>query len=485
MNRQFEDQLSAAFDDLADEAHPPADLWNRTDRRILQRQVRTRAAIAAGGLAVVAVVAIAALRTFSSSEQRVRVVTHPDQRTQTSRLSNASTTAPASTTAAPAVTSSPAPVVRTPDSWDNAPTAGSSLAKFEEGGGSFAVWGGNRLFVGETGCCDSIGGPQLGVYAPATKRWTSTTLPMGARMEATAVWTGSELVVTGGYKSPDGTQTHESPAAETAAYNPATGTWRTLAAAPRPFAHTQSVWTGEEIFVYPAGLAYSPSKNTWRELPPSVASVRSDAAIAWTGTELVVWGGNTGTTGNSVVHSDGLAYNPSRNAWRPIPSAPVPARQGATAVWTGKEVVVWGGDDGTAGPSTNYLPNNYYGQGAAYNPLTDTWRKIASSPLKSRSGHDAVWSGTEMFILGGTHPAPDGTGRYLDSVAAYNPATDAWRSIPLPAAVPTDTASTTWVPTARAGAVAVWTGTQVMLVGGYDEFHQNGTYTDVALTPGH
>ncbi|MFT4588100.1 MAG: hypothetical protein ACI8QF_002200, partial [Limisphaerales bacterium] len=60
--------------------------------------------------------------------------------------------------------------------------------------------------------------------------------------------------------------------------------------------------------------------------------------------------------------------------------------------WTGEEMVVYGGNS-LAGPSA---------AAAAYNPETDSWRALTSegSP-EPRSGARAIWTGTEMLVFGG------------------------------------------------------------------------------------
>lgn len=62
-----------------------------------------------------------------------------------------------------------------------------------------------------------------------------------------------------------------------------------------------SVWTGTEYLGGPAGccdglggtavVAYAPTPNMWRSLAPFPLLPRSDAVAAWTGHEMVVWGG--------------------------------------------------------------------------------------------------------------------------------------------------------------------------------------------------
>jgi hypothetical protein len=64
----------------------------------------------------------------------------------------------------------------------------------------------------------------------------------------------------------------------------------------------------------------------------------------------------------------------------------------ATAVWTGSEMIVWGGtDDG----------NGKFNSGSRYDPATDSWRPTAGvGAPEVRKQHSAVWTGTEMIVWG-------------------------------------------------------------------------------------
>ena len=63
--------------------------------------------------------------------------------------------------------------------------------------------------------------------------------------------------------------------------------------------------------------------------------------------------------------------------WRGTTVAPPEARRYHTAVWTGSELLVWGGE-GSAG---------YLNTGGRYNPSGDSWRP---TQRKSRSSRDSM-----------------------------------------------------------------------------------------------
>ena len=74
---------------------------------------------------------------------------------------------------------------------------------------------------------------------------------------------------------------------------------------------------------------------------------------------MIVWGGS-----NDIGFlNTGGRYNPSSNSWMATSTINAPA-VGHTAVWTGSEMIVWGGL--ALGPW-------YLNTGARYNPSTDSW----------------------------------------------------------------------------------------------------------------
>jgi len=347
------------------------------------------------------------------------------------------------------------------------------------------AWTGTEVLVAQAGCCSDLGSVNLTAYNAETNTWhTLPPTPLTPRTFAAGAWTGTEMVVAGGRASPDGDAEHAVPVTDGAAWDAAMNTWHPIAAMPTslPGGDPTAVWTGREVLVWSSVpgtpdsqgrevvLAYNPSSNTWRTLPPSGLTPRADAITVWTGKELVVWGGiNSDFTG---AYGDGARLDPATNTWRRLPPAPVPARGMATAVWSGHDVLLWGGDT-AAGTEV--------GKGAAYDPTTNTWRALPLSPLRAKTLPASVWTGRFFIVIGGSAagslPAP-GPG-----AAAYDPVTNMWTALPVAPLYPPGPSSPTFTADQREDGAVFWTGVAVVLVGGLDYRQQAPRADGIEWTP--
>ncbi len=270
--------------------------------------------------------------------------------------------------------------------------------------------------------------------------WVATNLT-GApspRVSHTAVWTGTEMIVWGGLYN-DYVVAY--PLDTGARYDPATDTWTatSLDGAPAArFGHT-AVWTGTEMIIWGgngsgnSGARYDPSTDSWTPVSQINAPFpRSFHAAVWTGTEMIVWGGAALEAGR---------YNPATDTWA-IVELPGYEPRYPVAVWTGTEMIAWGGanDSGPLDTGQRYDPANEY--------WASTSRVNAPSP---RKWHTGVWTGSEMIVWGGyaggiiTPP--------LDTGGRYDPLTNTW-------------AATTIGTRGRYSHTAVWTGTDMIIWGG-------------------
>ena len=233
--------------------------------------------------------------------------------------------------------------------------------------------------------------------------------------------------------------------------------------ASRRMSHS-AVWTGTEMIVWGGdsegttvntGGRYNPATDSWTVMSPTNAPPPSNVHSAvWTGTEMVVWG----TTTWFAV--GGARYNPSSDSWRSMSQTNAPVTAGGqTLLWTGSKILVWGGYDNDTGRETD--------TGGIYDPSADTW--IATSLVNApsaRQGQAAVWTGSRMIVWSGRNYDPDAiiTTEFSDG-GSFDPVANAWTPI-----------STVNAPTPRTDGVAVWTGSKMVVWGGvYEDPSQNTT----------
>lgn len=294
-------------------------------------------------------------------------------------------------------------------------------------GSEIILWGGRTSSYLNTGARFNL----------STRIWTAlpTTAAPTARIDHTAVWTGSLMLVWGGDSTSPVTRLNTG-----GIYNAAFNTWSAITQTNAPTSRIQhsAVWTGTEMIIWGGlsangqangtGARYNPVTNVWTEVSTqSAPAARWGHLAVWTGTEMIVWGG---TSGGEV--SGGGRYNPVTNQWAAVnPAGPWAAavsqtdafwtgtemiftgtsfgryqpstdtwtgvnpvnrprdNSSMTAVWTGKEIILWGQISGLAE------------QGARYDLAGDLWRPLtrAGAPT-GREGHSAIWTGSQMVIVG-------------------------------------------------------------------------------------
>lgn len=244
--------------------------------------------------------------------------------------------------------------------------------------------------------------------------------PRGPTLRSLTVWTGREVLSVGGR---DGDNVVRRAAA---AYDPDAATWRLLSAPPSDVVESElvlAVGVGDTAALFIGhregrsfAYRYDPASDQWTvaALPPVLVDASSPSV--WTGTRLLVWSSSAASQGAIV------AYDPTTDRWdNDIASPPLGWRPDAGSVWTGSTWVVWGGGAGGA----------EYADGAVFDPVAGSWRLLPAAPLRGRWA-PMVWTGTEVLILAGAtggEGARGGAYLALSDGAAYNPATDSWRRI--------------------------------------------------------
>jgi len=265
-----------------------------------------------------------------------------------------------------------------------------------------AVWTGREMLIwgGETDYGLTNTGHR---YDPAKDKWEvmSTENAPIARTSFTAVWTGSKMIIWGGLLQ-------DNVLNDGGIYDPQTDTWTPVSTKDAPSArHWHSaVWDGKRMIIWGGfdpvndkylndGGLYDPSTDSWKPINTDNAPIGRWKHLALYLNDkygMLIWGGYNYT---KRYLNSGALYNPEKDTWKSISDKNAPVgREMHTlqGVWTGKEVIVWGGL-GDAG---------YLNDGGKYNPATDKWLPIPPSKKQEpRDMHSVIWTGKELIIWGG------------------------------------------------------------------------------------
>jgi hypothetical protein len=257
-------------------------------------------------------------------------------------------------------------------------------------------------------------------------------LPALALLMLVGVAVAGVLVTRGGSSSSElAVEEATEPVAE-----PTFGVASSVPAAPlTPRGGVVHAWTGEELVVWGGitvqgpptddelperieglhrdGAALDRATDRWRTLADSPLSPRVEPAFAWAEDRLFVWGG---ADADNHPLADGAAYVPADDRWEPLPPAPFDGRVGAAAVWTGEELLILGGFVPGGLPGVGDPPERARDAGA-FDPDEGTWRMLTPPPeeFEFTTFPDHLWTGERLIMWQGTRGA------------AYDPERDTWQ----------------------------------------------------------
>jgi len=228
-------------------------------------------------------------------------------------------------------------------------------------------------------------------------------------------------------------------------------------------------------------------KGAWEVFSyPEEFITRKWAAVAWTGEEMLYWGGSSTDRyeedwkgvkaegkympSNGFYFTDGWKINPKTGTFKKMPPSGLPILIDTyKSAWVaGRYLFVYGntrnpqgifkvydnqtnawknvsmvgapkgdrymsrllsvGDEVLIWGGKNYQGTLVYEEGYLYNPATNKWRRAAKSILSARDGNCFFWTGTEAIVWGGWILSNQKTVNLKDG-AAYNPKTNQWRKI--------------------------------------------------------
>jgi hypothetical protein len=272
------------------------------------------------------------------------------------------------------------------------------------------VWTGSRLFVfgGQLPGKTTLG-PAAGLYDPASGRWTVTAAaPFGKGLrQPAAVWTGRLVVVAG----VDGTRV------EAASYDPAADRWRRQDP-PLPAAHPAlgialvavggrviiwSLWgrmqqTGPNSFTGYSGVDVRVlAGGRWQDVTGGWPQHQTVPPPLFTGSQILVPPGQIwcGTCPAQPFGGlPGLLADPGTLRITRLPRGPLDDT-GPVMVWTGAAAVAINPGAEIGGPAGGVRP----GDMAAWDPASGAWRRLPGAPGPLQDEATPVWTGRELLAI--------------------------------------------------------------------------------------
>lgn len=291
----------------------------------------------------------------------------------------------------------------TTDSWRELPTApvsGRASAAAVWAGDRFVVWGG---FSGPGEALDDGA-----AYLPDENAWVQLpSAPIVGRGDATAVWTGHEVLIVGGAEKAGRPGRVSGLQRDGAAYDPVANQWRVLPPIPdgvwqlrdrgvgpirERFAGT---WTGEALFIWGRDVALYDPGGAWERVTAPRTSM-------WLGSRVTALRIGDQVAVIGLAHRDdpetfGITYRPATGAFGTVPglSSRVVMSGPRQIAGAGGLVVLLSAEPATA---------------AMWRPGTTTWRSIPTDLVRGLEA-TVVWTGEELLIWGGSdgsRPRNDG-----------------------------------------------------------------------------
>jgi N-acetylneuraminic acid mutarotase len=254
----------------------------------------------------------------------------------------------------------------------------------------------------------------------ATGRWLPLAGAALERTEVAAARVGRHIYVVGGFEERSGATT-----AAVERYDIRGNSWRRMASMPVGLNHPTAVAHRGRVYVHggyrarralssasPALLEYDPGRNRWRRLR-SAPTPRAAHAVAVIGGRLYAAGG---ANADGSLRSMEI-YDFGDRRWRRGPSFPGPPRDHTTGIASGGRFYVLAGREGS----------NNYTAAERYDPRRRRWERLPNM-RRERGGISSVRLADGRIVVFGGEDF--GTGNTIREVELFNPRTRRWRRLP-------------------------------------------------------
>jgi hypothetical protein len=325
-------------------------------------------------------------------------------------------------------------------------------------GSSVFIWGGR----------DS-GGVALdtgAIYSPIADSWVLVNQSGAptARTLATAVWTGSVVIVFGGIDAAGNNLLKDA-----YSYDPDAKTWTTLPPALTPRSQALGIWDGKRAIFWggtsPTNVAIAGADrfdltNWTTSSGPGDPGALLAPATAFDGSILYLLGGIL----NGTRQEKAFTYETTSDKWSTMSKGPT-MRSSPFGVWDGARFVVWGGRD-----DANVRNDGKYLAGSTWTAMNATGAPSARMDFWRRTGWAFAPRPGVVAIVGG-QTSLTGNGTFSTNGATFDTAANSWKAI----------ADWPSGETHDYGA-GVWTGEEFVLWSGYDQVAAAGQAGNATIT---
>lgn len=304
-----------------------------------------------------------------------------------------------------------------------------------------------RVVLVALGFCGVLGaaacGPEPVVetwpQSPRTDWWQVPPTPLSPRTAALGLWTGREVLLIGGSDAPAcppsaSCAADPTPLTDGAAFDPGAGSWRRIADSPVPLLDAQGVVAGKSAYFLGTRqelFAYEVGRDAWTRTPVPFDPAAGYGLVA-AGERLVAFLGSD----ESRPGKDYL-FDPRSAAWTPLPADPLGAGFDRAMAWTGSELVLF---------DRELVPNPgaekpAVARAAVLDLAKRSWRRLPDSAMLSTGPW--IMAGDQLVnpTLGGADGGEVGNwGRVYPNGGSVAPGSGVWSGLPNPPAGDTPSA---------------------------------------------
>jgi N-acetylneuraminic acid mutarotase len=233
-------------------------------------------------------------------------------------------------------------------------------------------------------------------YDPNTGTWRELALMPSVASHAGAVALNGKIYVVGGFVA----NVHVGAVNRVFEYDPATDRWRALAPLSAPRGSPGVVALNGKIHAIggrnperqtvATHEIYDPATNTWSMAAP-LPLARDHLGIAVVAGRIHVFGGRTNATVDNTGRHD--VYDPVKNSWSIAAPLITPRSAGVVFLLDGR--IVYAG-----GECKDPQASATFSEVEAYDPRTDRWTSLPALP-SGRHAASAVATGPQALVFGG------------------------------------------------------------------------------------